>query len=464
MSPSGREKTATSVVRLLKQNRELQELNEMLTMQNRALLEEIEQLKKQLSEKQFTEPVKEGHQTLSFRMATILFIEIIGFRDITTVENSQALIDQLDDIKRHFDSIIEKYNIRKIRTIGDSIMCVGGIPVKNITNPLDVVMAALEMSYYMSEVQGSKKIWNVRMGIHTGPVTVEMSDDQKTLYDLKGETINITSRLQASTEPGKIIVSAMTYELVKDFFKTSYYAKMPVKFLGQLGMYEVLGLQDELTEDKISPNKKFKIRYCLRQFTDLQEIILDKLEKELPSYLYYHNVKHTVDVVTEAELIGIAEGINEEELLLLKTAALFHDVGHIKGYDNHEQYSTEIAREILPAYHYTPEQIDKICELIMATKMPVKPKNLLEEIICDSDLDYLGRPDFIPVSNDLYRELKEQNKVGSLNEWNKMQIKFISGHKYYTKTARMLREVNKSIQIERLSRLITPEEPAGKAT
>jgi len=143
---------------------------------------------------------------------------------------------------------------------------------------------------------------------------------------------------------------------------------------------------------------------------------------------------------------------------LLKTAALFHDVGHTVEYDNHEYHGTVIAREMLPKYGYSEDQIDRICEIIMATKLPPNPKNLLEEIICDADLDYLGRTDFIPVSNTLYKELHEQNKIGSLNQWNKLQVKFISGHQYFTKTARSLREVNKQKQIERISRLITDED------
>ncbi len=91
----------------------------------------------------------------------------------------------------------------------------------------------------------------------------------------------------------------------------------------------------------------------------------------------------------------------------------------------------------------------------MSTKLPPKPSDLLEEIICDSDLDYLGRSDFIPVSNSLFEELKSQNKMGSLNEWNKLQVKFISGHQYFTRTARRLREVNKQLQIKRIQSLIS---------
>jgi adenylate cyclase len=88
-------------------------------------------------------------------------------------------------------------------------------------------------------------------------------------------------------------------------------------------------------------------------------------------------------------------------------------------------------------------------------KLPPQPEDIYQRIICDADLDYLGRSDMIPVSNTLYKELKEQDKIGTLNDWNKLQIKFISGHSYFTKTAQSLREVNKQKQIERIKKLIT---------
>ena len=224
-------------------------------------------------------------------------------------------------------------------------------------------------------------------------------------------------------------------------------------------MFEVKGIRHEfsLRDRGMVPNSLFDTKFKLIQFTDIQESILDKLEQELPDFLYYHNVKHTVDVVTEVELIGWAEGLDDEDILLLKTAALFHDAGHTVGYDDHEYYGTELVKSILPGYGYSTGQIEKICSIIMATKLPPQPENIYQEIICDADLDYLGRSDMIPVSNTLYKELKEQNKIGTLNDWNKLQLKFISGHSYFTKTARSLREVNKQKQIERISKLITED-------
>ncbi|MBN2812935.1 MAG: HD domain-containing protein, partial [Bacteroidales bacterium] len=296
----------------------------------------------------------------------------------------------------------------------------------------------------------------LRIGIHTGTVVADVSGKRKPHYEVKGDTVNLAARIRQFCDDGNILISATTYELVKDLFICEYFNKMPVKYQGEMPLYTVTSIKPDysLQGKGIIPNKKFSIRFNLIQFTDLQEYILDKLEKELPANLYYHNVKHTVDVVTQVELIGFGEGVTDEELLLLKTAALFHDAGHTISYDNHEYFSCLIAREMLPEFFYTTTQIDTICDLIMATKLPPKPANKLEQIMCDADLDYLGRSDMIPVSQTLYMELKERSKIKSNNDWNNLQMKFISGHQYFTETARNLREVNKQMQIERIRSLV----------
>ncbi|MBA7514771.1 hypothetical protein ES705_06806 [subsurface metagenome] len=457
------------IAKLAKQNqelefklKELQKQSEKLIRDNekyKALMEQLAPGKLALKGKLEKKPT-----SLKFKMATVLFSKIHGFSKISDTMDSEALMDELDQIFFHFDATVKKYKIEKIKTIGDTYMCTGGVPVKNITNPVDVVMAAVEMQNFLIELEennrkNKKMIWDLKLGIHTGPLTANIAGKKKISYEIKGDTVNTATRIESVAEEGNIIISVMTYELIKEFFVCEYYGKMPVKYKGDLEMYVVKGLKPELSVDRkgVKPNSAFTIKFGLIQFTDIQEIILDKLEKELPDYLFYHNVKHTVDVVTEVELIGWAEGCTDEEILILKTAALLHDAGHTIEYDNHEYHGTVLAREMLPNYNYTREQIDRICEIIMSTRMPPKPKNLLESIICDSDLDYLGRSDFIPVSNTLYEELKEQNKIGALNDWNKLQVKFISGHQYFTKTARSLREVNKQKQIERIFELITED-------
>lgn len=462
MVASNKNELVRRISKLAKQNRELEEKLKKLLKQNERLLRENEELKESAGTLKTTVDSEKSGRSLRFNMVTVLFANMHGFSKLVEDMDSTSVMDELDEVLIEFDAIVAKYKIEKIKTIGDTFMCAGGIPDKNITNPVDVVMAAIEMRNFLNNYEIKKrglerKIWELKIGIHTGPVTALVSGKKKVSYDIKGDTVNTASRIEAVSEQGSMLISVMTYELVKEFFDCEYFGKLPVKYKDDLQMFLVRGLKPEFSIDGkgVFPNDAFRIKFGLIQFTDIQEIILDKLEKELPPYLFYHNVKHTVDVVTEVELIGWAEGCNDEEILLLKTAALFHDVGHTVSYDDHEYHGTLIAREMLPSYGYTQEQIETICSIIMSTKLPPKPRNLLEEIICDSDLDYLGRSDFIPVSNTLFEELKAQNKMKSLNEWNKLQVKFISGHQYFTKTARRLREVNKQMQIRRIQSLLT---------
>lgn len=399
--------------------------------------------------------------SLRYKMVTVLFSDVKGFTKLTSQMDAEALIDELDKFFFHFDSVVEKFNIEKVKSIGDTYMCAGGIPKKNRTNPIEVILAAMEMREYLKELQAShlkenRQIWDLTFGVHTGPVVANISGKKKISYDIKGDTVNIASRIESSSEVGKIYISQMTYEFVKDYFICEYIGKMPIKYMGDIELYIVKGFIPELCSDArgLVSNRKFQIKFQLVRFDDLNEVILDRLENELPSYLYYHNLKHTIDVVIQVELIGKGEGISEEELLLLKTAALFHDVGQIWGSKDHEEKGAELAREYLPNWGYDQEQIDQICTLIMATKIPPSPKTKLEEIMADSDLDYLGRSDFIPVSATLFKELAHQNIITDENEWNKLQVKFISMHQYFTKTANGLREVNKQKQIERIKSLI----------
>jgi adenylate cyclase len=465
MAKNNYEELIKRIARLVKENQELEENIRLLERLNEKLAVENEKFKirqERLSADMPPEtPADKRLRSLRFSMATILHADIRGFSKQSEGMNSSEIMDELDEIIFEFDSMIRSLQIEKIKTIGDTIMCAGGIPVKNITNPVDVVLAAVRMKDFLETYEenkrGKERIWELKTGIHTGPVTAGVSGRKKISYDIKGDTVNTASRIETVSDYGSILISVMTYEMVKEFFDCEYYGKLPVKYKGDLEIFRVKGLKPELSVngDGIKPNDAFRTKFGLIQFNDLQEMILDRLERELPPDLYYHNVKHTVDVVTEAELIGWGEGCSDEEILLLKTAGLFHDAGHIKSYDDHELHGTAIAREVLPEFGYSPDQIDKICAIIMATKLPPKPSNLLENIICDSDLDYLGRSDFIPVSNSLYEELKAKNRMNSLNDWNKMQVKFISGHQYFTQTARSLREVNKQLQIERIQGLIT---------
>ncbi len=179
------------------------------------------------------------------------------------------------------------------------------------------------------------------------------------------------------------------------------------------------------------------------EFEKVKKFILKKLQKELPKNLTYHSAEHIKDVYSSAETIARLEKVEGEDLTLLLTAVLFHDAGFLRQQKDHERLSCEIAMETLPQYDYTPEQIERICGMIQATKIPQTPHNKLEEIICDADLDYLGRDDFFKIGNGLYEELCMYGIIDSEHEWNKLQVRFLEKHKYFTKSAKKLRKPKK---------------------
>lgn len=176
-----------------------------------------------------------------------------------------------------------------------------------------------------------------------------------------------------------------------------------------------------------------------KKFEELKEKIISELRIHLLPGLLYHSADHTLDVIASAERIAATESISESELLLLKTAALLHDSGYLFASNNHEEKSCGIARNILPDYQIADAEIEIICKLIMATKIPQSPQNKLEEILCDADLDYLGRDDFFELSQKLFNELKIFEKISDEPKWNVIQISFFEKHHYFTETSKALR-------------------------
>ena len=173
------------------------------------------------------------------------------------------------------------------------------------------------------------------------------------------------------------------------------------------------------------------------------QYILQKLKKDLPLHIHYHTIDHTLDVYDRANYIASREGIVGLDLKLLLIAALYHDAGYLKQSEDHEQISCQMVRTDLPLFNYSIDEIEKICTLIMATKIPQNPKSHLEEIMADADLDYLGREDFFTIGDKLYLEFLELGKITTREEWNIMQINFLQQHHFFTTTAIKLRQTTK---------------------
>lgn len=174
------------------------------------------------------------------------------------------------------------------------------------------------------------------------------------------------------------------------------------------------------------------------QFEKAYSFLIRKLETELPAYLYYHNASHTQRVIDATVRLANLENIGAHELVILKTAALFHDAGFIETYSGHEDISQKMAEKWLPQFDYNPEQIKQIVQLIEVTKANAVPQNKLEEILCDADLFYLGTGGYNEISEKLFKELLEAGFVKNRAEWQESQVKFLKEHKYYTGSAQKL--------------------------
>lgn len=171
-------------------------------------------------------------------------------------------------------------------------------------------------------------------------------------------------------------------------------------------------------------------------FSAAKEYIIERLIKELPGNLYYHGPHHTFDVVKSVHYYCRIENVGIPERFILLTAAYYHDAGFLMQYHENEPRAVELIRSVLPDLDYTPEQIDMIADIILATQINVKPKNLLEEIMCDADHDYFGRHDYPKIARELRKELKEYEKEYSDEDWLNLQIHYLENkHQYFTKTA-----------------------------
>ena len=163
------------------------------------------------------------------------------------------LVEEINYCYSEFDRIVEKHGVEKIKTIGDSYMCAGGLPVSNTTNPFDVVAAGLEMVNFIEKnkqerILKGQPYFELRLGIHSGPVVAGIVGIKKFAYDIWGDTVNTASRMESSGEVGRVNISGSTYELVKDNFNCEYRGKIAAKHKGFIDMYFAEEKKERITE------------------------------------------------------------------------------------------------------------------------------------------------------------------------------------------------------------------------
>ena len=239
---------------------ELQQNNEQLENRVRERTKEIEKQKEIIEEakaqsdslllnilpgeiadelKKFGKSFARKHEQVS-----VLFSDIKGFTSIAESLSPVKLVAQLDDIFGAFDNIIAKYGMEKIKTIGDAYMCASGLPQSDSENAVKAVKAALDMQHFIKGFGVANKIQNlpvyeIRIGINTGPIVAGVVGTKKFVYDIWGDTVNLASQMEQHSEPGKVNISGETYNLIKDYFQFTHRGKIAAKSKGQVDMYFV---------------------------------------------------------------------------------------------------------------------------------------------------------------------------------------------------------------------------------
>ena len=391
---------------------------------------------------------------IKYNFVTVLFSDIQGFTKIAEEMNPEILIDELDKFFFYFDSVVEKYRIEKIKTIGDAYMCAGGIPEKNRTNPVEVILAALEMMEYMHRIKETTEIagmkyWDIRIGIHTGTVVAGVVGQKKLSYDIWGDTVNTASRMESSGDGGRINISGTTHEFVKEFFTCQYRGKMPVKYKGELEMYFVEGIAPDLCNEYGRPNEKFILRMQRIKLQDIEEMVIKLFDDEAPPNLYFHNSGLVKNICNQVEILSAAERISDEEFIDLKLASVFLLTGYIFDYYKPMEESTRLAEEILPAYGFGRENVTVVSRIIK-NLYSGKPETLTEKILHDARYDYLGRVDFIFLTDKLLRESTEYGSHTDKAGWVDIQCRLLKEHDFITPSAKLIRSVSVIEQIAAL--------------
>jgi len=219
---------------------------------------------KELKENGFVKPVY-------YNSATIVFTDFVGFTKISETLTPEELVAELDELFSIFDHIMDKYSLEKLKTIGDSYMFVGGVPIASNNHAIESVLAAIEIQDQMNHVNDEKvkmgkPIFELRIGVNTGPLMAGVVGEKKFVYDVWGDSVNLASRMESSGERGRVNISNSTYEIVKEFFETEARGEIFAKNKGAVTMYFVKRLKPEMSLDEkgFVANERFWNLYLTR--------------------------------------------------------------------------------------------------------------------------------------------------------------------------------------------------------
>jgi class 3 adenylate cyclase/predicted metal-dependent HD superfamily phosphohydrolase len=404
---------------------------------------------------------KNGFMPRRIEKGVVLFTDFVDFSTKSKSIKPIRLLKKLDYYFTQFDAIMERYKLEKIKTIGDAYMALAGVTEENPEPAIRACLAAIEIRNFMLNEQYvanafKKDFWEIRIGIHQGPLVAGIIGDSKKSFDVWGDTVNIAARAEQGASPGLIEVSKNIYQEVHPYFNLSSKGKIEIKKRGgQIEMFTLDRIQQAWClygEGKYaSVDLRVKCGLPSVDFDHMRKDILNRLKSLLPAEIVYHDLSHTLNVEKAVVRYAKLEGIAEEEITLLQTAALYHDVGFIFCYDANESFAIKLATSNLPRFGYNKQQIAIVCKMIAATQINTQPTTQLEKLMVDADHDYLGRADYYIIASRLRKELAHFGREMDDETWIEFQLKYLSTiHRYHTETATNIRLQSKKTRIHEL--------------
>lgn len=342
-------------------------------------------------------------------------------------------------------------------------MALAGVTEDNQEPVLRACLAALEMRDFLRNEKSVAKAlkrdyWEIRIGVHAGPLVAGIIGSSRYSFDVWGDTVNIAARAQQMCDIDEITISSTVAEEIFPYFHLSALGDIDIKKRGgKMEMFELKSLRKEFSlysDGKLaSVELRKQCNISTVDFEHMRNDLQNRLKSTLPDELMYHDLAHTLNVEKAAIRLGVLEGLDDDEMMLLRTAALYHDSGFIFTYGNNELHAARFMEQHLPRFGYTADQIAEIRSMILSTGSDVEPETLLEKILCDADHDYLGRPDYFLVARKLRIELELFGEAFADEEWIRFQLNFlISKHRYHTITAKSTRERGKQNRILELKK------------
>ena len=425
-------------------NDTLEPIGSVVAMEDLSNIDKLKSTFKKYVSKQIVDQLLENDEMLNLggqeQEATILFSDIRGFTSMSETMAPNEVVETLNDYFNLMIEIIFKYNGTLDKIIGDALMVIYGAPNATPQDTENAVLTAIEMQekliqFNQDRIINLKQPIKIGIGINRGKViSGNIGSKQQMNFTVIGDSVNLASRLCSVAASDEIIVSDAVWKKVKDLKIFKSKKLNPVKVKG-----------------KVKPIEIKEILYHRPEFQ--YDLAFKKIEKflleNLPKKYTYHTIDHIRDVVKQAERIAKKEKIDKSVIQDIKLAAWLHDVGYIWEPSRHEARGAEYATSILTEMKFPKAKISLITGMIMATKIPQSPKNHVEQIICDADLDYLGRDDYASNSDSLLKEIELVKKLKP-KEWLQIQEKFLKAHVYFTATSIKLRNKSKQKTLENI--------------